>query len=169
VDLSCRLYGVIVTTYPASLRREYRRELLLTFRSEAEDVLRDPRPGALLLFAVRIVGDWTRTIATEFDDPVPVSLLGVGAVTRDASGSLDKSSLSVGLLLATLGVFLLVSGWYQWLRHESAFIQRYSHTAAMSGGIHTRNVSPLARHTPAPVARKTGRPAPRGTAGTSSR
>src|SRR4051812_23719426 len=48
VDLSCRLYGVIVATYPESFRREYRRELLLTFRSQAEDILRHPKPGALL-------------------------------------------------------------------------------------------------------------------------
>jgi hypothetical protein len=126
VALACRLYAAVVWTYPAALQRDYGRELRLTFRNDAEDVLNDLRPGTLLLFILRIGTDWARTIATGTDDPMPVSLLGLRAADREAYGSFDSSTWSVGLLLATLGVVLLVTGWYEWL-HYNALLLRHHH------------------------------------------
>jgi hypothetical protein len=108
--------------YPASLRREYQRELLLTFRNRAEDVLDGASLSSTLSFALHITADWLDTLAGEREEPATVSLLGLGAQDGEACGCLDPSTLSVSLLLATLGVALLIGGWYEWLSFKAVLL-----------------------------------------------
>jgi hypothetical protein len=133
LNLACRVYAAVIWTYPAELRRAFGRELRVTFRNRAEDVLQHPTPASILEFAVHIGADWARTVATEPTEPVPVSLLGLAGTELDAAGCLDRSTMSVGLLLATLGVFLMISGWYGWLNHEATFLSRYSYSTIPAG------------------------------------
>jgi hypothetical protein len=105
--------------YPASLRREYGREMLVTFRNEAEDAVALHAwigAPALLFFTA---ADWLRTIALEPDEPVSWSLLGLGSEEHVAAGRLEGSTFSISLLLATLGIALLIAGWYEWLTFKS--------------------------------------------------
>ena len=78
VAWACRLYALVVWTYPAGLRREYQREMLLTFRNQTEDVLNSGGVSSVLLFVLHIAADWLRTLASEPEDPMTLSLLGTG-------------------------------------------------------------------------------------------
>jgi hypothetical protein len=131
LDLACWLYAGVVWMYPSDLRREFGRELRITFRNRAEDVLQRPGLAPLLAFAFHIGIDCVRTLASDSDEAVPVSVLGLGR--NEACGSLDRSTMSVGLLLATLGVCLMVTGWYGWLNHEASFLTRYSYSTIAIG------------------------------------
>ena len=122
---ACRLYSVVVWTYPAALRHEYRREMLLTFKNQTEDVLNSGGVASVLLFVLHIAADWLRTLASEPEDPMTLSLLGLGARDGEGCGCLDRSTFTVGLLLATLGVFLLIAGWYEWFSYKALFLSHH--------------------------------------------
>jgi hypothetical protein len=127
VALSCRLYGLLIYLYPASLRREYKRELLLTFRNRAEDVVNTGSLSATLRFMLQIAVDWLRTLTLplEPDEPAALSLLGLGAREAGACGCVDESNVSVSLMLASLGVVLLIAGWYWWLNYTAAILSHH--------------------------------------------
>lgn len=127
VALSCRLYGLLIYAYPASLRREYKRELLITFRNRAEDVANTGSLFAVMLFALQIALDWLRTLTLplEPDEPAALSLLGLGARETGACGYVDESNVSVSLMLASLGVVLLIAGWYWWLNYTAAILSHH--------------------------------------------
>jgi hypothetical protein len=119
--------------YPASLRYEYRRELLLTFRNQAEDVVNSGRLSAALLFLFHLGADWLRLLTLEPEERSPLSVLGLDANEGGASGCVDQSTVSVSLMLASLGVVLLIVGWYWWLNytaailsHHQSFLARYN-------------------------------------------
>jgi hypothetical protein len=125
VAWSCRLYALMLYAYPASLL-EYRRELLLTFRNRSEDIFNTGSALAVLRFALHIVADWLRTVTSQPpEEPMALSLLGLGAYEGEARGCLDRSTFTVGLLLATLGVFLLIAGWYEWLTYTALFLSHH--------------------------------------------
>jgi hypothetical protein len=147
LNLACWLYGAVVWTYPSELQHDFGRELRITFRNRAEDVLRHPGLAPLLAFAFHIASDWIRTLAIEPGEAVPVSVRGLGRT--DACGSLDRSTMSVGLLLATLGVCLMVSGWYGWLHYEASFPSRYSYST-IAIGRHQRLIRVLRPHETSP-------------------
>jgi hypothetical protein len=122
---SCRAYSWMIWMYPASLTGEYRREMMLTFRNQAEDALRGASVAAAVLFAAHIAADWARTLVVEQDDPTPVSLLGLSSTGGMADGSLDRSTFNGSFLLATLGIALLVGGWYFWLRYTAEIFSHH--------------------------------------------
>jgi hypothetical protein len=122
---ACRLYGLAIWLYPPTLRREFQHELLITFRNRTEDVLNTGGGAALLRFAVHIGIDWLRTFATEADEPPPLSLLGLGSGDEHAYGCIDRTTFSVSLMLATLGVMLLVGGWYGWLQMYADIVRHH--------------------------------------------
>jgi len=124
VASACHVYGLMIWCYPATLRREYQREMLLTFKNAAEDAMDAGSVSSVMLFAMRTVTDWLRTLTLERDEPVTLSLLGLGASDAGA-GCIDSSSVSVSLMLATLGVVLLISGWYEWLRMTSTIMSHH--------------------------------------------
>jgi hypothetical protein len=134
--LFCRVYAAVVWTYPPDLRREFGRELQLTFRNQAEDALERPTLASLISFALHIATDWGRTVATHSAEPMPASLLGLGCTESVPCGTLDRSTMSLGLLLATLGVCLMITGWYGWLNHETTFLRRYAWTTEATGPHH---------------------------------
>lgn len=126
VAWSCRVYALMLWTYPAALRRDFGRELRLTFKSQTEDAFNSGSLVSIVGFALRIAADWLRTVATEVEEPVTsLSLLGLGAREGEACGCLDRSTFTVGLLLATLGVVLLIFGWYEWLSYKSLFLSHH--------------------------------------------
>lgn len=127
VAWSCRLYGLVIWLYPASLRRDYKRELLLTFRNQVEDVANSGRLWLAVLFVLHIIVDWLRTLALKPDEPtaLSLSLLGLGSGEDGACGCVDDSTVSVSLMLASLGVVLLIAGWYWWLNYTAAILSHH--------------------------------------------
>lgn len=127
VAWSCRLYGLLIYVYPPSLRREYRRELLLTFKNRAEDIVNGGSLSEAMRFALQIAVDWLRTLTLplEPDEPTALSLLGLGSREAGASGCVDESNVSVSLMLASLGVVLLIAGWYWWLNYTAAILSHH--------------------------------------------
>lgn len=133
VTWSCRVYTLLIWLYPASLRSEYRHELLLTFRNQAEDVVNSGRVSVALLFLFHLAADWLRLLTLEAEEGSPLSVLGLDAHEGGASGCVDRSTVSVSLMLASLGVVLLILGWYWWLNytaailsHHQSFLARYN-------------------------------------------
>jgi hypothetical protein len=61
----CSAYGVMLRAYPLGFRREYSREMLLTFRSHARDILENENGWVLLPFSVKVVWDWLTTVSRE--------------------------------------------------------------------------------------------------------
>jgi hypothetical protein len=59
------VYGVMLRAYPLDFRREYSREMLLTFQSRARDVLHNGNAWVLLSFSVNVVWDWVTTVLRE--------------------------------------------------------------------------------------------------------
>jgi hypothetical protein len=125
VAWSCRIYGLLIWLYPADLRRDYRHELRLTFRNRFEDVVNTGRLWNAMLFAGHIAADWLRTIALEPEPTATFSLLGLSSTDGGAPGCLDRSSISVSLMLASLGVVLLIAGWYWWLNYTAAILSHH--------------------------------------------
>jgi hypothetical protein len=119
----CRLYGLMLWMYPASLRCEYRHEMLLTFRNAAEDAINDGSVSSVARFAMHTATDWLRTLLLEREEEA-ASVLGLGSSEGVPAGCLDSSTVSVSLMLATLGMVLLVAGWCEWL-HLRAVILAY--------------------------------------------
>jgi hypothetical protein len=124
VASACRLYALMIWFYPATLRREYRREMLLTFKNAVEDVL-DSSVWAVMLFVAHTAIDWLRTLTLERDEPVTVSLLGLGSTGDAGAGCIDSSNVSVSLMLATLGVVLLIAGWCEWLSLSATIMSHH--------------------------------------------
>ena len=125
VAVSCRLYGLLIYVYPANLRREYKHELLLTFRNQVEDVVNDGRLSSAMLFIVHMALDWLRTFALEPEEPATLSVLGLGSREGEACGCVDGATVSVSLMLASLGVVLLILGWYWWLNYTAAILSHH--------------------------------------------
>jgi hypothetical protein len=121
---SCRLYSLLIWFYPADLRRDYRHELQLTFRNRLEDVI-NAGLWTAMLFAFHIAADWFRTLAFEPEPTGTFSLLGLTSIDGGAPGSVDRSTISVSLMLASLGVVLLIGGWYWWLNYTAAILSHH--------------------------------------------
>jgi hypothetical protein len=132
VGWSCRIYGLLIWLYPADLRRGYRHELLLTFRNRVEDVVNTGRLWTAILFAGHIAADWLRTLALASEPTPTFSLLGLTSTDGGAPGCLDRSSISVSLMLASLGVVLLIAGWYWWLTYTAAILSHHQAFMAAS-------------------------------------
>jgi hypothetical protein len=115
----------MIWLYPANLRREYRHELLLTFKNQAEDVVNTGRLSSALLFLFQIAVDWMRTFALEPEEPATLSVLGLGSREGEACGCVDGATVSVSLMLASLGVVLLIAGWYWWLNFNAAILSHH--------------------------------------------
>jgi hypothetical protein len=119
----CRVYALAIWCYPPSLRRAFHRELTVTFRNRAEDVLNAGVVPAFL-FALHLATDWLRSFTFGTDYQPTLSLLGL-SVDDEACGSIDRTTFSVSLMLATLGVILLVSGWYGWLSMYADIVHQH--------------------------------------------
>lgn len=125
VDWACRLYRPVIWLYPPSLRREFRHELLVTFRNRAEDAFARGSLLEIVTFTVHIAADWLRTLVlADQDEPPQLSLLGLGGDAQ-ACGSFDRSTFSASLFLATLGVVLLIMGWYGWLEMTAQILRTH--------------------------------------------
>lgn len=126
VALACRLYRPVIWLYPPSLRREFHHELLVTFRNRAEDAFASGSLLEIVAFVLHIAADWLRTLVlVDQDEPTQLSLLGLGAGNEQACGSFDRSTVSASLFLATLGVVLLISGWYGWLEMTAQILRTH--------------------------------------------
>src|SRR5262245_47450688 len=115
----------MIWCYPSALRREYHHEMLVTFRNSAEDVFNQGSFSVVLLFAMHTAADWLRTLMVEREQPVTLSLLGLSAADSGAVGCIDSSNVSVSLMLATLGVLLLIGGWYEWLNLNAVIMSHH--------------------------------------------
>src|SRR5262249_26027893 len=125
VACCCRVYGLMMCCYPSSLRRDYRREMLLTFRNTAEDVFNVGSVSLVTVFVLRTLADWLRTAMLEREEPVTFSVLGLSSAEHGAAGCIDTSNVSVSLMLATLGVLLLIGGWYEWLTLNATIMSHH--------------------------------------------
>lgn len=61
----CRLYGLMLWTYPSEFRREYGREMTLAFRSRAQEIVRVKGAGALVPFVAHVTWDWIQSTLRE--------------------------------------------------------------------------------------------------------
>jgi signal peptidase I len=61
----CRLYSVLLYTYPPEFRRQYGRPMEQLFRDRCRDLARSPDRLTLLRFAVQVIADWLRTTFRE--------------------------------------------------------------------------------------------------------
>ena len=123
---ACRAYRVVLWLYPITLRRDFRDELLLTFRNLAEDALASGKPLDSLVFIVRIGLDLLRSLTLESVAPPPrLSMLGLAASDDDACGCLDRSLVDGSLLLAMLGVVLMFVGWCGYVIAQSTVLGRH--------------------------------------------
>jgi hypothetical protein len=125
VACCCRVYGLMIWCYPSSLRREYGREMLLTFKNTAEDVFNVGTASLVAVFVLRTLVDWLHTAMLEREQPVTFSVLGLGSAETGATGCIDTSSVSVSFMLATLGVLLLIGGWYEWLNLNAVIMSHH--------------------------------------------
>lgn len=124
LDGFCRLHRALVLTYPSRFQQEFRDELLITYRDDAGARLREAGPAPTLSLLVDTLGDWLRTLASARRDASTSVLCLAGRDTRVAAYAGDQT---VALLLASLGIVLMLSGWMQWVRHEAAFFSHYTY------------------------------------------
>jgi hypothetical protein len=99
--------------------------MLLTFKNTAQDVFNVGNVSLVTVFVLRTLADWLHTAMLEREQPVTFSVLGLGAAEHGAAGCIDSSSVSVSFMLATLGVLLLIAGWYEWLNLLNAVIMSH--------------------------------------------
>ncbi len=120
----CRLHRLLVRAYPAQFRQEFRDELIVTYRDYASDRLRDDGLGAAISLLLSTIGDWLHTLGTARRDASTTVLCLTGRDTRVAAFAGEQT---VALLLASLGVLLMLTGWVQWVRHEADLFRHYSY------------------------------------------
>jgi hypothetical protein len=60
-----RVYRLMLFAYPVKFRNEYSREMALTFRDRARDVVQSNGTLALLPFVLHVIRDWSTTVAHE--------------------------------------------------------------------------------------------------------
>ena len=125
VACCCRLYALMICGYPSSLRREYRREMLLTFKNAAQDVFDAGSVSLVTVFLIHTVTDWLRTAMLEREPSATLSVLGLGSAEDGGAGCIDTSNVSVSFMLATLGVLLLIGGWYEWLNLNAVIMSHH--------------------------------------------
>ncbi len=81
----CRIYSVMLLTYPTAFLRDYRREMLVMFRTQARDVMRHEGGWGLLPFMMCVTWDWLRTTLQERTDMTSrtraTALAVMGAIT----------------------------------------------------------------------------------------
>ena len=61
----CRVYGLMLWAYPPDFRGDYRREMLVVFRTGARDVMQREGSAALLRFMRHVSWDWLYTTLRE--------------------------------------------------------------------------------------------------------
>lgn len=61
----CRVYGLMLWAYPPDFRGDYRREMLVVFRTGARDVMQREGSAALLPFMRHVSCDWLYTTLRE--------------------------------------------------------------------------------------------------------
>ena len=61
----CRVYGLMLWAYPPDFRSDYRREMLVAFRTGARDVMQREGSAALLPFMRHVSWDWLYTTLRE--------------------------------------------------------------------------------------------------------
>ena len=61
----CRVYGLMLWAYPPDFRGDYRREMLVVFRTGARDVIQREGSAALLPFMWHVSWDWLYTTLRE--------------------------------------------------------------------------------------------------------
>lgn len=123
----CQLHSALVATYPARFRHEFEGELLTTYRDVAADMLREPGIASALALIRYTFSDWLRTLANERSDAPPTLVLGIAGRAGRIYGCAGEPTDSVGLLLASLGLVLMIGGWGQWLRHEAELFSQYAY------------------------------------------
>ncbi len=110
---ACTIYGLLIRLYPASFRQAFARELMVTFRSRAEDVLDGGGVRDWLAFAAHIAWDTLHTCATLTAAPAQESTSLLGLSEGDAArGGIDHGHGDVGLMFAAAGLALACAGWY---------------------------------------------------------
>lgn len=149
----CRLHRVLVLTYPARFQQEFRDELLITYRDDAAARLREAGAAPTLSLLVDTIGDWLRTLATSRRDASTSVLCLAGRDARVAAYAGDET---VALLLASLGIVLMLSGWTQWVRHEVAFLSHYTYREIAIGSGSRRVHILVERTTTAPRSTQPG-------------
>jgi hypothetical protein len=124
----CRIYGLMLLTYPPAFRHQYGHEMTLVFNNRAQDIVQREGGWALWPFMLHIGWDWLQTVAREQKDVetnsaliaringvAVMSVLGVDKLAGTPYPDPDRQSRAVWLMLTAVGASLLVVGWCRWL------------------------------------------------------
>jgi signal peptidase I len=65
IDSFCRIYSLLLYTYPRDFRRQYGAAMQQVFRDRCRDLARTANPWALLRFALLMTTDWLTTTVRE--------------------------------------------------------------------------------------------------------
>ena len=73
-----RVYALMLRAYPQTFRREYRREMLLVFTTQARDTIQSRCVVGFLRFALHVVWDWITTVLAETEGEHMQKLMTLG-------------------------------------------------------------------------------------------
>jgi signal peptidase I len=97
IDSFCRMYSLLLYTYPRDFRRQYGAAMQQVFRDRCRELARTASPWALIRFAVHLAADWLTTTVRE-----------QGAAVWSAGRKQAPRSFATEWAV-TLGVYLFVT------------------------------------------------------------
>jgi hypothetical protein len=124
VRAACALYGQTLWLYPAEFRRRFGGELIVTFRSQVEDVLEEAPGREWLAFVLHIAWDTMRaSVSTRAAGTQPGSTSLLGLCDGDvAGGGIPRTAVDIHLVFAAGGVVLALGGWYAYFAVLPAYV-----------------------------------------------
>ena len=75
------IYALMLRAYPTTFRREYSREMMLAFTTQARDAIQNRGTVGLVRFAVHIVWDWITTVLDETEGETMRKAVTLGVAT----------------------------------------------------------------------------------------
>jgi len=116
-----RIYAAMLLAYPSQFRCEYGREMMLAFNDRVRDRLRHDGARSVVTLMLQIICEWIVTVVRERADADAPCTLRLGDDPVLSTSVADESTSHVSLMLAILGAFLLIVGWYQWAHLMTPF------------------------------------------------
>lgn len=109
-----RIYAAMLHAYPSQFRLEYGREMMLAFKDRLRERLRHDGGWSVVPLMLQVISEWIATVVRERADAHAPCTLRLGDDPVLSTCVADESTSHVSLMLAILGAFLLIIGWYQW-------------------------------------------------------
>jgi hypothetical protein len=98
----CCIYRLMLMAYPFAFRREYGREMVVVFRTQARDVMRNEGGRGLLPLTLHVAWDWLDTTLQERTDMATRAHVRILAITAAMMSGLVLFMVAVGGLVLLL-------------------------------------------------------------------